>query len=44
MTLALPLSRQQGLLLAYNAGVTTAVGADYDSLTVTYQLSWGEGQ
>src|SRR4029077_5542034 len=37
-TLALPLTRSQGLKLAFNKGATVRVGGDFTALSVTYQL------
>src|SRR5262245_35768837 len=37
-TLSIPIGRQQSIKLAYNTGVTTLRGSDFDTLTVTWQL------
>jgi hypothetical protein len=44
LTLQYPLSRRQGLRVAFSRGVTTRVGGDFDSLSVGYQIMWGGGK
>ncbi|MGH9367727.1 MAG: transporter [Thermoanaerobaculia bacterium] len=39
-TLSLPAGRASSLKLVYTSGLTTRVGADFDSYGVTYQLTW----
>jgi Putative MetA-pathway of phenol degradation len=39
-TLAIPLSRQQGLKLAYAKGATVRVGQDFSTYGLTYQFRW----
>lgn len=39
-TLALPAGRSGGLRIVFTTGVTTRLGADFDSIAVTYQYSW----
>lgn len=41
VTLALPLNRQNALKFIYTSGLTTRLGADFDSLLVVYQYTWG---
>lgn len=43
VTLQIPFDRRQGLRVAFNAGMTTRIGADFDSFVVGYQLMWGGG-
>ena len=41
VTLALPLGRPASLKLIYTNGLTTRLGADFDSWSVAYQRTWG---
>jgi hypothetical protein len=43
VTLQYPFARQHGIRIAFNRGVTTRIGADFDSLVIGYQLMWGGG-
>lgn len=43
VTFQIPFDRRQGLRVAFNAGVTTRIGADFNSFVVGYQLMWGGG-
>ena len=43
-TVQYPLSRRQGLRVAFSRGVSTRVGADFDSLLIGYQFMWGGGK
>lgn len=40
-TLALPVRRASAIRFVYTTGLTTRLGADFDSVTVAYQYSWG---
>jgi hypothetical protein len=40
-TLALPAGRVGALRFVFTSGLTTRLGADFDSVSVTYQYSWG---
>ncbi len=40
VTLQYPFGRQHGLRIAFSRGVTTRIGAKFDSLVVGYQLMW----
>jgi hypothetical protein len=40
VALSLPLARTSSLKFAYTSGLTTRLGADFDSITVGYQYSW----
>lgn len=42
-TFAIPLAPRQSLKFAYSRGARTTVGADFDSLTLSYQFLWGGG-
>ena len=44
VTLAVALRRRQALRLLYSTGFTTRFGADFDSVAVAYQVSWGPGR
>ena len=44
VTVQYPLSRSQGLRVAFARGVTTRIGADFDSLLIAYQIMWGGGK
>jgi hypothetical protein len=39
-TLALPVGQSGGLRILYTTGLTTRLGADFDTISVTYQYSW----
>jgi hypothetical protein len=39
-TLALPAGRSGGLRAVFTTGLTTRLGADFDSIALTYQYSW----
>jgi hypothetical protein len=41
VTLALPVGRPGSLKLIYTNGLTTRLGADFDSWSVAYQRTWG---
>ena len=41
LTLALPLNRRNGLKFVYTSGLTTRLGADFDSFLLVYQYTWG---
>ena len=43
LTFVYPLARQHGLSFAFSSGVTTSVGADFDTYAVGYQYLWGRG-
>jgi hypothetical protein len=43
VSLQYPFARRHGLRIAFNRGVTTRIGADFDSLVIGYQLMWGGG-
>ena len=43
VTLVVPLGRRDGLSFTFARGVTTRVGADFDTLAVGYQHMWGGG-
>jgi hypothetical protein len=40
-TLATPAGRIGSLRFAYTSGLTTRLGADFDSVSISYQYSWG---
>lgn len=40
-TLSMPAGRASSLRVVFTTGVTTRLGADFDSITVAYQHSWG---
>ena len=40
-TLALPAGRVGAIRFVFTSGLTTRLGADFDSISVTYQYSWG---
>lgn len=42
-TLAYPLNRRSSLKLAWVTGVSTRLGADFDSVILLYQYRWGGG-
>jgi hypothetical protein len=42
-TLAVPVSRRGAFKLVYSTGVSTRVGADFDTFQVFYQYRWGAG-
>ncbi|UCF19078.1 MAG: transporter [Gemmatimonadota bacterium] len=41
--LAVPLARRHSLKLIYFASVSTRIGADFDTISLLYQLRWGAG-
>ena len=43
LTLAYPLTRRASLKAAWITGVSTRLGADFDSLILLYQYRWGGG-
>jgi len=43
-TLSVPLTRRQSLKMAAHTGAFTEIGADFDVVTVAYQLFWGGGR
>ena len=40
LTFAMPLAKQQSLKFSYNAGATTRIGGDFDTVSVSYQYLW----
>jgi hypothetical protein len=42
--LVYPLGKRHGLAFDFTSGVTTTIGADFDSFAVAYQYAWGGGQ
>lgn len=40
MTFALPVLSNQTLKVAYNTGATTRIGGDFDTVSVSWQMSW----
>lgn len=40
-TLSIPLGRQHGLAFSYSTGLTTRIGAEFDSLLIAYRYMWG---
>jgi hypothetical protein len=42
-TLAVPVSRRTSLKFVYSTGVSTRLGADFDTFQVFYQYRWGGG-
>ncbi|MBE2215341.1 MAG: transporter [Opitutaceae bacterium] len=43
-TFSLPLDRQHSLKFAYSRGAITRIGADFDSIGVSYQYVWGSAR
>jgi len=43
VTLQIPFGRRQGLRIAFNRGLATRIGADFDSFVMGYQFMWGGG-
>ena len=43
VTVWVPLARRHGIKLVFVSGVTTRIGADFDSILVAYQYRWGAG-
>lgn len=43
LTAAYPLSRRAALKAAWTSGLSTRLGADFDSLVLVYQYRWGGG-
>ncbi len=41
VTLSIPLGRQHGLAFSYTTGLTTRIGAEFDSLLIAYRYMWG---
>ena len=41
VTLALPAGRSGGIKLIYTNGLSTRLGADFDSWSAAYQRTWG---
>jgi len=41
ITLSVPLGRQHGLAFSYATGLTTRIGAEFDSLLIAYRYMWG---
>jgi len=39
-TMSLPLTRRQSVKVAYSTGATTRVGADFNTIAVTWQFNW----
>ena len=42
-TLAVPLARRHSLKFSYISGLSTRLGADFDTVLLAYQLRWGGG-
>ena len=40
LALSIPLGRQHGLMFSYSTGLTTRIGADFDSVIVGYRYMW----
>ncbi len=40
-TLSIPIAPRNSLKIAYTAGLSTRLGADFDSISVSYQYTWG---
>jgi hypothetical protein len=40
VTLSLPLAKQQSLKIAYSNGVSGRVGADFDTISIGWQMAW----
>jgi hypothetical protein len=40
VTLALPITRQQSIKIAYSAGARTTIGGDFQTVGVSYQYAW----
>jgi hypothetical protein len=43
LTLAVPVKRRHGVSIAFTTGLTTRLGADFDTYVVAYQYMWGSG-
>jgi len=43
VTLAIPLQRAWSVKAGYTAGISTRVGADFDSIAIAFQYRWGGG-
>jgi len=43
VTVSVPLARRHGIKFVFVSGVTTRIGADFDSILVAYQYRWGAG-
>jgi hypothetical protein len=42
-TLSIPLAPRNSLKVVYTSGLTTRLGADFDSISLVYQYTWGGG-
>lgn len=42
-TVSIPLNRRQSVKVAFSTGAFTTIGANFDSVAVTYQYLWGAG-
>ena len=42
-TVSVPLAQRHGIKIVFVSGVTTRIGADFDSILVAYQYRWGAG-
>ncbi len=42
-TFSLPMARRQALKVVYTSGLTTRIGADFDSIVLAYQYTWMDG-
>jgi hypothetical protein len=40
-TLSIPIAPRNSLKIAYTTGLSTRLGADFDSISVVYQYTWG---
>ncbi len=40
LALTIPLGRQHGLMLSYSTGLTTRIGADFNSVLIGYRYMW----
>jgi len=40
-TLSIPIAPRHSLKIAYTSGLSTRLGADFDSISVLYQYIWG---
>ena len=43
VTASIPLARRHGIKLVFASGITTRIGADFDSFAIAYQFGWGGG-
>jgi len=43
-TISLPLGARQSAKIAYSTGATTRIGGDFNTIAVSWQLSWFSGQ